>query len=209
LNFEIFGGFDMNGLNSDNVFVNSVSSQEPISSVEAVDFSTTDGVVPDFNQGCECCDCSEQSDQVDLSATTRRKERILAFNLVYAIDRFDYSVDSNEVLQYFTAGFGVSLPKDSFVLKVVDGSTVDRDSIDDLIIPFLQHWKLNRLGCCTKLILRMAIWELIQQDAIKSVAINEAVELAKTFAEKDAYKFVNGILDEFCKDREKGVVIEV
>jgi len=46
----------------------------------------------------------------------------------------------------------------------------------------------------------MALWELIQSKAIASIIINEAVELAKIFAEKDAFKFINGILDQYCKE---------
>ena len=48
----------------------------------------------------------------------------------------------------------------------------------------------------------MALWELQQPKAIASIVINEAVELAKIFAEKDAYKFVNGILDQYCKQND-------
>ena len=68
-----------------------------------------------------------------------------------------------------------------------------------MIRPLLKNWKLERLGCCTLLILRMAFWELQQENAVTSIVINEAIELAKTFAEKDSYRFVNGILDEACK----------
>jgi N utilization substance protein B len=47
----------------------------------------------------------------------------------------------------------------------------------------------------------MALWELNQKGAIPSIIINEAIELAKQFAEQDSYRFINGILDEICKDR--------
>jgi N utilization substance protein B len=43
------------------------------------------------------------------------------------------------------------------------------------------------------------LWELKKGDPAASIVINEAIELAKCFAEKDAYKFINGVLDESVK----------
>ena len=50
-----------------------------------------------------------------------------------------------------------------------------------------------------KLILRLALWELLHTDTDPVVIINEAVELAQCFAEQDAYKFINGVLDSYRK----------
>ncbi len=55
---------------------------------------------------------------------------------------------------------------------------------------------------CTRLILRIGVWEMKYTKTDSTVVINEAVELAKCFAEGEAYKFVNGILDEWSKRRE-------
>ncbi|HML19849.1 MAG TPA: transcription antitermination factor NusB, partial [Candidatus Dependentiae bacterium] len=60
-------------------------------------------------------------------------------------------------------------------------------------------WRFDRLGVCTKLILRLAVWELLHADEPHNIIINEAIELAKCFSEDDAYKFINGILDEAVK----------
>ena len=79
------------------------------------------------------------------------------------------------------------------------GSVEMREELDSQIKPLLKNWKFERLGCCTRLILRLALWELKQPDSIPSIVINEAIELAKAFAEKDAYKFINGLLDEASK----------
>jgi N utilization substance protein B len=43
------------------------------------------------------------------------------------------------------------------------------------------------------------MWELESRTVSHSIVLNEAIELAKCFAEKDAYKFINGILDEAVK----------
>ncbi len=134
-----------------------------------------------------------------LKVTSRRDERVLAFFLVYAVDRFDYTVSLDDVLEQFKDGFDVEIPRNSFSVELARGTIETHKDLDEQIKPHLKNWKLERLGCCTKLILRQALWELQQPDAIPSIVINEAIELAKMFAEKDAYKFINGILDEICK----------
>lgn len=135
----------------------------------------------------------------NLKLDSRRDERIIAFYCVYATDRFDYTASLECVADNFSRGYNLVVPKTSYAFKLAHGAIENRETIDERIKPFLKNWKLERLGCCTLLILRMAMWELEQPMAIPSVIINEAVELAKIFAEKDAFKFVNGILDEYCK----------
>ncbi|MBX9830533.1 transcription antitermination factor NusB [Candidatus Babeliales bacterium] len=138
-----------------------------------------------------------------LKAESRRDERFVAFHLIYALDRFDYTVSLDDLIQDFKDGFNLDVDAESFAYQLAHGVVEQRDLLDEGIKPFLKNWKLERLGCCTRLILRMALWELRQPDAIVSIVINEAVELAKAFAEKDSYKFINGILDEICKTIEK------
>ncbi len=129
----------------------------------------------------------------------RRTIRSLAFHLLYSMDRLDYTVPFDKVIDKFKVGFDLDIPDDSAVIEIVQDVIAKRSEIDEQIKPLLKHWSIDRLGCCTLLILRMAIWELNQKETAPSIVINEAIELAKAFAERDAYKFVNGILDEFCK----------
>lgn len=133
---------------------------------------------------------------------TRRDERALAFHFLYAADQLDYQTSLERIVATFRSEYEISILDNSFAIDLGRAVIAQREELDALMIPFLKHWKLERLGCCTRLILRLALWELIQPDAIPSITINEAIELAKGFAEKDAYKFVNGILDEFVKSRQ-------
>jgi transcription antitermination protein NusB len=130
---------------------------------------------------------------------SRRDLRALAFHIVYAADRSDYSVPIDEIIQNFRDGFNLVIEEDSFAVRMAKGAIEMRQELDAIIKPLLLNWKLERLGCCTRIILRLALWELKQPESIPSVVINEAIELAKCFAEKEAYKFVNGILDEASK----------
>lgn len=67
--------------------------------------------------------------------------------------------------------------------------------IDDIISRLSQGWKLERIGRVERNILRLAIYEMRFDDDIPvSVAINEAVELSKTFGRDESYSFVNAIL---------------
>lgn len=148
----------------------------------------------------------EQRIEISFNVHTRRDERFVAFNLLYAIDRFDYTISLEKALERFNLGFNLRLKEDSYARELVIGAVDNRDKLDELMVPLLENWKLERLGCATKLILRMALWELLEKKIMPSVVINEAIELAKLFAEKDAYKFVNGLLDRFCK--KQGIVVE-
>ena len=135
----------------------------------------------------------------EIKLESRKDERVVSFLLVYAVDRFDYTASLEAIVDNFARGFGLIISRESYAFKLAQGAIEKRDYLDSKMVPYLKNWRLERLGCCTKLILRLALWELEQPNAIPSIVINEAVELAKVFAEKDSYKFVNGILDEFCK----------
>lgn len=142
----------------------------------------------------------------NLKLNGRRDERILAFYLIYAVDRFDYQITLDDVVKNYTKGFELEIPPESFAVTLAQGVINQANDLDEHIRPYLKNWKLERLSCCTLLILRMALWEFRQPDAIPSIIINEAIELAKRFAEDDAYRFINGILDEIGKDM--GLLLE-
>lgn len=130
---------------------------------------------------------------------SRRDERQLALYLLYALDRAEYSISLSEAARAFEKGFEIIIPDNSYALTLTQGVLDSGQELDASLTPFLKNWRLERLGCCTRLILHLALWELRKPDAISSIIINEAIELAKMFAEKDAYRFVNGILDEVSK----------
>jgi N utilization substance protein B len=135
----------------------------------------------------------------EINLESRKDERVVAFLLIYAVDRFDYATTLEAVVDNFSRGFDLVVSNTSYAFQLAQGAIDKRDYLDSKMVPYLKNWRLERLGCCTRLILRLSLWELEQPESIPSIVINEAVELAKVFAEKDAYKFVNGILDEYCK----------
>ena len=128
-----------------------------------------------------------------------RDTRALIFHLLYAIDCLDYTVSLNSVVDNFNRGFDLAIQPDSKVFTIAHSIINNRDALDKMILPLLVNWRFERIGVCTKLILRFALWELTELKTAHSIVINEAIELAKCFAEHDAYKFVNGVLDEAVK----------
>ncbi|MGA9468231.1 MAG: transcription antitermination factor NusB, partial [Exiguobacterium marinum] len=75
------------------------------------------------------------------------------------------------------------------------------EDIDALLVENLKNWRLDRLGNVERTILRMATFELLYVETIpENVTINEAVELAKSFADEEAGKLVNGVLGNIIKE---------
>lgn len=139
------------------------------------------------------------TDVVAYNDLSRRDVRALIFYLLYAAESFDYQESLEAIVDNFNRGFDLDIPMESEVVSVAQQIIDARDPLDEQYKPLLSNWRFERVGVAPKLILRFALWELQNSDTDPRIVINEAVELAKGFAEKDAYKFVNGILDKFVK----------
>lgn len=83
-----------------------------------------------------------------------------------------------------------------FATTLVRGTVARLDRIDPLIAASAEHWRLERLAVIDRLILRLAVYELLEEpDTPPAVVIDEALELAKTFSVGEAVAFINGVLD--------------
>ena len=83
-----------------------------------------------------------------------------------------------------------------FAEDLVEGTVSHLPSIDARIEAQAQHWRLERMAVIDRLILRMAVYEfLFRPETPRTVVMDEAIELARTFSEQDAVRFVNGVLD--------------
>jgi N utilization substance protein B len=84
-----------------------------------------------------------------------------------------------------------------FAESLVQGVQEQRDVIDAAIKARSKNWSLSRMPRVDLNVMRMAAYELMfRQDIPKKVSINEAIEIARKFGDKDSPAFVNGILDE-------------
>lgn len=144
----------------------------------------------------------ETSTEVAYNDLTRRDVRSLIYHVLYAMEAFDYHEAVEDVVSNFNRGFDLTIPLDSDVVVVSKLIIEKRDALDELIKPHLSNWRFDRISVSARLILRFAVWELTETDTPSSIVINEAIELTKCFAETDAYRFVNGVLDSFVKKSE-------
>ena len=123
----------------------------------------------------------------------RRKARVLALQALYEVDSVGHEVQG--VLTYLLAKKGLSEENATFARELVNGVIQNRDIIDHNIQKFAPSWPIEQIAVIDRNILRLAIFEiLLNNKAPVKVAINEAVELAKTFGSDSSSKFVNGVL---------------
>ena len=89
---------------------------------------------------------------------------------------------------------------ESYFLEIVYGIINKRDEIDELFTPFLKKWKLERLPLTDRIILEIAVYEIVKlEDIPTSVSINEAVKLAKKYGTDNSASYINGVLSSFEK----------
>lgn len=124
----------------------------------------------------------------------RRKSRELAMQVLFYIDMSQN--DSNELLDRFCENFKPSTKVLSFFLKLVRGVLETRSDIDKIIERFSDNWKLSRMSCVDRNVMRIAVYELLCCDDIPyKVSINEAIDVGKKFGTEESGAFINGILD--------------
>ena len=83
----------------------------------------------------------------------------------------------------------------AFANELFEGVVGNAAELDALVASHMENWRLERIALIDRAILRLGAHELRAGTAPHKVAINEAVELAKTFSSEDGAGFVNGVLD--------------
>ena len=91
-----------------------------------------------------------------------------------------------------------------FTGQLVKGVCENRERIDGMIGAASKNWPMERMPEVDRSITRLAVYELISCNEVPaSVAINEAVELAKQYAGKESAAFINGILGKIREESKK------
>jgi N utilization substance protein B len=84
----------------------------------------------------------------------------------------------------------------TFANTLVSGTIERVKEADDLIATHLKNWRIERVAVIDRLVMRMAIYELLtERDTPSKVIINEALELARTFSGEEPVPLINGVLD--------------
>jgi N utilization substance protein B len=129
----------------------------------------------------------------------RRKSRELALQFLYGHDVQEGSCNEENLLARLNEFF-ISFQADgksiAYAEQLVAGICRHRKEIDSLLSRSSHNWRVERMAAVDRNILRIAAYEIkYGEDVPATVAINEALEIAKRYAEPDAVGFINGILD--------------
>ena len=104
--------------------------------------------------------------------------------------------DPEEMLDLYCSCFSPAKKAYPFFNKLVIGVLDAMGEIDGTIERFSSNWKISRMSCVDRNILRIAVYELIHCKEIPSkVSINEAIDVGKKFGTEESGAFINGILD--------------
>ena len=91
----------------------------------------------------------------------------------------------------------------TYARDILEGINADKEALDGIINTYSKSWKASRLPKTTLAILYVAIYEMQYVESVPdSVAINEAVELAKKYSGTDDASYINGVLGGFARSRE-------
>ena len=133
----------------------------------------------------------------------RRRARELALQALFSMDMT--GVASEEMFERFSEHYPPSAKSRPFFLSLVKGVRDAQVAIDQLIERYSTNWRLRRMSCVDRNILRIAVFEILFcEDIPFKVSINEAIDIGKKFGTADSGAFINGILDSIRIERESG-----
>lgn len=131
----------------------------------------------------------------------RSAMRELAFKLIYGIeiqkeydeDYLELFIDNNEINEDEVK---------NYLNEIKEGIEKNKNEIDKLIADNLKkNWSLNRISKINLSLIKIAIFEMVYLKLPYKIAINEAIELAKKYADEQAPIFINGILASVVKEK--------
>jgi transcription antitermination protein NusB len=123
----------------------------------------------------------------------RHQARELALKVLFQLESSDD--DPEEVLQYHAAEGAATSDVAHFAGQLVRGVIANREKLDAVLSETSDNWKLDQMAKVDRIVLRIAVYEItIDRHVPTKAAINESIELAKTFSGEEAGRFVNGIL---------------
>jgi len=137
---------------------------------------------------------------------SRHLSRSIAMQSLYDWDFSGKKTDLEKIVERNVKEFGPGLENPSFVWELVTGVIQHLSNIDKIIEKAAPEWPINQIGIVDRNVLRIGLFELIYEDKTAvppKVAINEAIELAKSFGGESSGKFINGVLGTVYKELEK------
>lgn len=129
---------------------------------------------------------------------TKRQARELALQILFQTE-FNSPVGLEDLLGLFEERVGGEVIQ--YTNLLVHGVNQQKEILDQKIQSVSQHWKVARMSIVDRNILRVALFEMkYSNEPLKpSIAINEAIEIAKRYGSTDSSAFVNGVLDQLSR----------
>ena len=137
--------------------------------------------------------------------SSRHLSRSIAMQSLYEWDFLGKKSDLKKITEKNIKEFGPGLKEESFVLELISGVTKHIEEIDEIIEKAAPQWPIDQIAIIDRNILRIGIYELLFEDKTAvppKVAINEAIELAKSFGGESSRRFINGVLGTVFKELE-------
>lgn len=135
---------------------------------------------------------------------SRRKARECALQMLFAADVAETPHD--EVVRTYWAELGdtdLEDPARDFATRLAAGTLARLQELDERIRSRAEHWRIARMAIVDRNILRLAVYEFLHEPTPRTVAINEALEIARRFSTYEATQFINGILDAIKRDLDE------
>ena len=138
---------------------------------------------------------------------SRHLSRSIAMQSLYEWDFGGKKSDKLEpIVERNLEEFGPGLEDKEFVWEIINGVVKHLKDIDNIIIKAAPEWPLDQITIVDRNVLRIGIFELLyanKEEVPPKVAINEAIELAKSFGGESSGKFINGVLGTIYNELEK------
>jgi transcription antitermination protein NusB len=135
---------------------------------------------------------------------SRRKARECALQMLFAADVAQ--TPSDELVNSYWAELGETDLEDAareFATRLATGTLSHLNELDERIRSRAEHWRIARMAVVDRNILRLAAYEFLYEPTPRTVAINEALEIARRFSTYEATQFINGILDAIKRDLDE------
>ncbi|MCU0679538.1 MAG: transcription antitermination factor NusB [Planctomycetes bacterium] len=136
--------------------------------------------------------------------SNRHLARTIAMQSLFLWDfRAKKEDDLRPIVEGVFANFAPQFDDQGFVFNLLSGVMKNIRAVDTYITKYATEWPLEQITIVDRNILRIGVYELIFDEGIPAkVAINEAIEIAKTFGSESSGKFVNGVLGAIYKDMQ-------
>jgi len=134
---------------------------------------------------------------------SRHLSRSIAMQSLYEWDFSGKKIDLIGTVEKNLNEFGPGLEDPAFTWQLVTGVIKQLGNIDKVIEQAAPEWPLDQISIIDRNVLRIGLYELLYSDKAAvppKVAINEAIELAKSFGGESSGKFINGVLGTVYKE---------